>query len=229
MPESVKVGGVYLNDLRRFTALKTAADKFVVTPNNVTIDAYAMLDLTAEPIVIFVPALDEPRWYIVQVGDGFDEIARNIGGTKGPQPGVYLVTGPDYDGPVPGDMIQVKIRTKVSVIGLRILANGSADLPKAVAAQTGFALMPLSAYLREGLAHKPPRNAPWWRRMRARRPPTSASSTNWAMPCEASAGVRRRRRRAGGVVSTDRSQHWPRFRVADPRRGDRNWGSPAPS
>jgi hypothetical protein len=38
--------GVYVNDFRRFPALKTAADKFV-TPNNVTIDAYAMLDLAS--------------------------------------------------------------------------------------------------------------------------------------------------------------------------------------
>ena len=87
-PTSIEVGGAYINDFRRYTELKTAADKFVFTPNNVTIDAYATLDLTAEPVVIFVPALDKPRWYIVQIGDSFDEIARNIAGTKGPQPGV---------------------------------------------------------------------------------------------------------------------------------------------
>ena len=68
-PKSLQVGGAYLNDFRRYTELKTAKDKFVVTPNNVTIDAYATLDLTAEPVVIFVPALSEPRWYLVQIGD----------------------------------------------------------------------------------------------------------------------------------------------------------------
>jgi hypothetical protein len=51
-------------------------------------------------------------------------------------------------------MIQVKMRTKIGVAALRVLANGASDLPKAVAAQAGFALMPLSAYLRDGLAHK---------------------------------------------------------------------------
>jgi hypothetical protein len=93
-PKAVEVGGAYINDFRRYTALKTAADKFIVTPNNVTIDAYATLDLTAEPVVIFVPALRGQRWYIVQIGDSFDEIVRNIGGTKGPQAGAYVVTGP---------------------------------------------------------------------------------------------------------------------------------------
>jgi hypothetical protein len=38
---------------------------------------------------------------------------------------------------------------------VRIFVNGEADLPVAVEAQRGFALMPLSAYLREGLAYSP--------------------------------------------------------------------------
>jgi hypothetical protein len=46
-PKAIEVGGAYINDFRRYTALKTTAEKFVVTPSNVTIDAYATLDLTA--------------------------------------------------------------------------------------------------------------------------------------------------------------------------------------
>ncbi|MDW9844109.1 DUF1214 domain-containing protein [Sinorhizobium meliloti] len=153
-PKSVEVGGTFINDFRKYSELKTAKDRFVVTPNNVTIDAYATLDLTVEPVVIFVPSLSQPRWYIVQIGDSFDEIVRNIGGTKGTEPGVYVVTGPDFSGDVPGDMIEVKSRTKIGVAAVRILANGEADLPNAVEAQKGFHLMPLSAYLRDGLAHK---------------------------------------------------------------------------
>ena len=159
-PKSVEAGGSYINDFRKFTELKTAKDKFVVTPNNVTIDAYATLDLTSEPVVVFVPALSEPRWYIVQIGDSFDEIIRNIGGTKGPQSGVYIITGPDFTGTVPGEMIHVKSRTKIGLAAVRILANGATDLPKAVEAQKGFQLMPLSAYLRYGLAYKRPAERP---------------------------------------------------------------------
>ena len=93
---------------------------------------------------------------IVQIGDSFDEIIRNIGGTKGPQPGVHIITGPDFTGTVPGEMIQIKSRTKIGVVAVRILANGVADLPKAVDAQRGFQLMPLSAYLRYGLGYQRP-------------------------------------------------------------------------
>ena len=57
-------------------------------------------------------------------------------------------------------MTQVKSRTKFGVAAVRILANGAADLPKAVEAQKGFHLMPLSAYLRSGLAYKPPEPRP---------------------------------------------------------------------
>jgi hypothetical protein len=114
-PKAVEVGGAYINDFRRYTELKTAADRFVVTPHNITIDAYATLDLIAEPVMIFVPTLQDQRWYIVQIGDSFDETVRSVGDTKGPQPGVYIVTRPDYDGTVPGDTVQVNMRTKIGV------------------------------------------------------------------------------------------------------------------
>jgi hypothetical protein len=123
VPQTIKVGGSYVNDLRKFTELKTAKDKFVVTPNNVSIDAYSAVDTTSEPVVVVVPALSERRWYIVQIGDFFDEIIRNIGGTKGAQPGVYVITGPDFKGTVPGDMTEIKSRTRGVVVAVRILAN----------------------------------------------------------------------------------------------------------
>ncbi|ACS59359.1 protein of unknown function DUF1214 (plasmid) [Rhizobium leguminosarum bv. trifolii WSM1325] len=157
--EGVKAGGVAVNDIHKFTALKTAKDRFIVTPNNVTIDGYGLIELR-EPVVIVVPPLAEPRWYIVQIGDMFDEVAHNVAGTRGPEPGVYLVTGPDFEGKVPGDMKQVEIRTKRAVVGLRVLVRGEADLPKALEAQKGFRLIPLSAYLRDGLAYKPPVEKP---------------------------------------------------------------------
>ena len=40
-PKAIEVGGAFLNDLKKYSALKTAKDRFVVTPDNVTIDAYA--------------------------------------------------------------------------------------------------------------------------------------------------------------------------------------------
>ena len=160
LPEGVKVGGVGWNSFHKFTALKTAKDRFVVTPNNVTIDAYGTFDLSEEPLAVFVPKVTPDRWYIVQFGDLFDEIFHNIGGTKGGQPGVYVITGPDFDGPIPGEMARIQCRTKMGVAAVRIFAKGEADLPNAVAAQRGFQIMPLSAYLKHGLAYQPPKPVP---------------------------------------------------------------------
>ena len=203
-------------DFRKYPELKTAKDKFVVTPNNVTIDAYATFNVTAEPVVVFVPALTEQRWYIVQIGDSFDEIIRNVGGTKGPQPGVYIITGPDYIGDVPGEMTRVKSRTKFGVVAVRILANGAADLPKAVEAQKGFHLMPLSAYLRSGLAYKPPEPRPLLALYESKAPEDIrffhelGDAMNKRLPASADL-----HRLAGRLLPTDRIERRKRFRVAD--------------
>lgn len=151
----LKARAVALNSFRKYPALKTAKDRFVVTPNNVTIDGYGVCDLKDEPAVIFVPKLTEDRWYIVQFGDYYDEIFHNIGGTKGQQPGVYIVTGPDFNGAIPGEMMQLRSRTRWAAAALRVFVKGEPDLPAAMEAQKGFHLMPLSAYLRHGLAYKP--------------------------------------------------------------------------
>jgi hypothetical protein len=154
----LKVGAVGLNTFRKYSELKTAKDRFIVTPNNVTIDSYGICDVSEEPAVIFVPKLASERWYIVQLGDYFDEIFHNIGGTKGQQPGVYVITGPDFNGVVPGEMTELRTRTKWCAAGVRIFVNGQADLPNAVEAQRGFQLMPLSAYLKQGLAYQAPKS-----------------------------------------------------------------------
>jgi hypothetical protein len=123
----------------------------VVTPNNLTIDAYAIVDVSRGPVVVYVPKFRAPRWFIVQLGDAFDDVIRNIGGTRSPMPGAYLITGPSFGGRVPGDMTEVKLRTNVGFAAVRIAVSGSADLPDAVREQEGFKMMPLRAYLEQGI------------------------------------------------------------------------------
>jgi hypothetical protein len=36
---------------------------------------------------LHVPKLTEPRWYLVQINDTFDEVADNVGGINGQTPG----------------------------------------------------------------------------------------------------------------------------------------------
>ena len=70
----------------------------MVTPNNLTIDAYAIVDARDGLVVVFVHKLAERRWYIVQRGDAFDDVILDVGGSREPSPGTYLLTGPDYHG-----------------------------------------------------------------------------------------------------------------------------------
>jgi len=154
----LKVGAIGLNYFRKFPNLKTAADKFVNTPNNVSIDAYAALDITREPAVVRVPALNEKRWTIVQIGDYYDQVVYNVGGSKGAEPGFFILTGPDYHGAIPGGMKEIRIRTNFAVAANRVFVNGEADLPGARAAQQGFLVLPLSVFQQHGLRYETPKS-----------------------------------------------------------------------
>ncbi len=151
-PRTLEVKGIGHNSFRKFDALKTAQDRFVVTPNNLTIDAYGILDLADGPVVLHVPTLADNRWFIVQIADAFDDVILNVGGSRPHMPGAYLITGPDYQGSVPGDMIKVEFRTTVGFAAVRIAVHGSEDLPGVLQAQEGFTLRPLPDYLRDGIA-----------------------------------------------------------------------------
>jgi hypothetical protein len=153
----LKAGAVGLSYYRKFPNLKTAADKFVNTPNNVSIDGYACADLGSEPVVVRVPTLSQSRWYIVQIGDYYDQVVYNIGGSKGPEPGLFLLTGPDFHGAISSSMKQIKVRTQLGVIANRVFVNGDADLPAAREVQAGFLALPLSVFEKQGLRFEVPK------------------------------------------------------------------------
>ena len=153
----LKAAAVGLNYFRKFPNLKTAADKFVNTANNVSIDAYATADLAAEPVVVRVPPIKADRWTIVQIGDFYDQVVYNIAGSKGPEPGLFLVTGPDYHGQIPAGTKQIKVRTQLGVIANRVFVNGENDLPAAREVQKGFQALPLSMFQKQGLRFEIPK------------------------------------------------------------------------
>ncbi len=151
-PPTLKVQGIGPNSFQKFDRLKTAADRFVVTPNNLTIDAYAILDVSDGPVVLYVPAFSAPRYFIVQIGDVFDDVIHKVAGARPAVPGAYIITGPEHQGRVPGDMTQVSLRTKLGFAAVRIGVTGSVDLPDALREQRGFKMMGLRDYLEHGIA-----------------------------------------------------------------------------
>ncbi|MDW8850794.1 DUF1214 domain-containing protein [Flavobacterium sp. MMLR14_040] len=153
----VKAGAGYMNYWHKFDKLKTAADRYVVTPNNVTIDGYGNADLSIEPVVINIPATQEDRWYIVQIGNMFDEVVYNIGGYKGKETGLFIITGPDYNGKIPFGMKEIKVNTKLAIVAMRIFVKGETDLNNARELQKGFHMMPLSVFQIHGLKYEMPK------------------------------------------------------------------------
>jgi hypothetical protein len=57
LPQTLAAKGIGHNSFRKFDRLKTADDRFVVTPNNLTIDAYAIVDVADGLVVVHVPKL----------------------------------------------------------------------------------------------------------------------------------------------------------------------------
>ena len=68
----------------------------------------------------------------------FDEIVYNVGGVEGRGAWPVLLTGPDYHGPIPANMTEIKVRTRFAVVANRVFVNGEADLPGAREAQAGI-------------------------------------------------------------------------------------------
>lgn len=140
------VGG--FNRYRHYTRMNTPADKDIVTPNNDTPYSWAWLDLRAEPIVLSLPAVPAPRYYVNQ---WFDLYTHNFAYTgvraTGRNAGNYLFAGPNWKGPVPKSITKV-FRAETDFVGTltRTQLNGADDIAAMQAVQAQFNLTPLSQF-----------------------------------------------------------------------------------
>jgi hypothetical protein len=104
--------------------------------NHDTLLTVGWLDLSQGPQVLHVPDFSGPnssgRYYSVQFSDPFDVNFAYVGTrATGTQAGNYLITGPGWNGRVPGGMKQIASpNNSVLVIG-RVLVYSDSDLPTA--------------------------------------------------------------------------------------------------
>jgi hypothetical protein len=140
------VGG--FDRFRHYSRSATPADKDIVTPNNDTPYSWAWLDLRTEPIVLSLPAVPAPRYYVNQ---WFDLYTHNFAYTgvrsTGRGAGTYLFAGPHWKGTVPKGITQV-FRSETDFVGTltRTQLNGPADIPALEAIQGQYVLTPLSRF-----------------------------------------------------------------------------------
>lgn len=140
------VGG--FNRFRNYSRLNTPADTDIVTPNNDTPYSWAWLDLRAEPVVISLPAVPAPRYYVNQWFDLYTHNFAYTGvRTTGRAAGNYLFAGPRWKGEVPSGITGV-FRAETEIVGTltRTQLDGADDIPALQALQAQYRITPLSTF-----------------------------------------------------------------------------------
>lgn len=137
------------NEIYSYHHVATPEDTAVITPNSDTPYSFLWLDLRTEPMVISVPAVEKDRYYSVQLIDGN---TYNFGyiGTRatGPEPGDYLVVGPDWKVETPAGIKKVfQSTTPFTLVLFRTQLFNPDDMPNVEKIQAGYKAQPLSAFL----------------------------------------------------------------------------------
>ncbi|MEV5837293.1 DUF1254 domain-containing protein [Nocardia sp. NPDC052112] len=140
-----------VNTFQHAGALPTPQRRDVVRLNLDTLYSAAWLDVSAEPIVLQVPAVDPGRFWLMQLLDAWTNTVHNPSSIRpqvnsGGPPFTYLVTGPSWSGTVPDDMTQLSVPTPTVWLAGRMQVNGPDDIPAVTALQEQLKLLPLSAW-----------------------------------------------------------------------------------
>lgn len=135
-----------INQLGHARKLASAKSLDVVTPNTDTIYSQAFLDLRDTAMVLVKPKVD--RFVTVQLMDAYTNTVQVLGtGGDTQDERSYLLTGPDFMGEVPADLVQVALPQNMAWMLVRTLCKGTDDLENVHAIQNQFKLLPLGAYL----------------------------------------------------------------------------------
>ncbi len=136
-----------LNEFSHARELSTAADKTGGSPNNDTLYSVAWVDLSAEPLILSVPAIPG-RYYTFEMSsmdsDNFAYVGTRVTGT---QAGDYAIVGPGWTGELPSGVIELpRSRTASALILGRTLVYAEDDLANVHALQDQYKLTPLSQW-----------------------------------------------------------------------------------
>ncbi|MRH91356.1 DUF1254 domain-containing protein [Nocardia sp. SYP-A9097] len=139
-----------VNRFRHTQATPTAADHIVPGLNVDTLYSSAWLDLSADALVLQVPAINPGRFWGMQLLDAWsntvhDPSSMRPGDGREP-PFTYLISGPDWKGTVPDGIEHLTMPTKTAWLLGRIQVDGAAGIPAVLAIQAELRLAPLTAW-----------------------------------------------------------------------------------
>ncbi|WP_280448995.1 DUF1254 domain-containing protein [Nocardia brasiliensis] len=136
------------NRFQHASTLPTPARRDVVRLNRDTLYSAAWLDLRAEPMLLRVPAIEDGRYWLLQLLDAWTNTVHNPSSVrpqvKSAAPYTYAVVGPGWSGTLPDDVTPLPVPTSTVWLLGRIQVNGEADLPAVHAIQQQLTLTPLS-------------------------------------------------------------------------------------
>ena len=139
------------NQIQNEHRVFTYKDTTVIGPNSDTPYSVVGMDLRAEPLVLSVPAVEQGRYYSVQLCDGNTFNYGYIGSrATGTEAGDYMVVGPDWQGETPPGIKKVfRSSTMLSMAIYRTQLISPEDMPNVEKVQSGYKVQPLSAFLHQ--------------------------------------------------------------------------------
>ena len=137
-PENPK--RVPVNSFNFRKALFDHTNRAVTTPNNDTLYASAVIDLSAGPVTLDVPAFGK-RYYSIALVDAYTNNFAYIGTrATGGNAGSYVIAGPAWRGkPPPGAAVIRAPGNHITAL-MRILVSGPSDYAEAYRLQDAFRL-----------------------------------------------------------------------------------------
>jgi hypothetical protein len=138
-----------LNQIGNVPRVFTHEDRAVQSPNSDTPYSFLALDLRTEPIVLTVPAIDENRFFHIQLIDLYTHNFAYIGSrTTGNGGGNFLIAGPGWQGNTPDSIAKlIRSETELVIAVYRTQLFSPDDLENVKAIQAGYKMQPLSAFL----------------------------------------------------------------------------------
>lgn len=126
----------------------TPEDTGVITPNSDTPYSYLIMDLRAEPVVVTLPAVEDDRYYSLQIVDLYSHNVDYLGTRRdGNGGGDFLIAGPGWAGELPkGVKRVVMMPTSIAFSQFRTELKSPDDIERVKEIQAGYTARPLSAY-----------------------------------------------------------------------------------
>lgn len=144
-----------VNQFLHYRAFVDASDKSVVGFNVDNLYSISDIDLSKEPLVLFIPEMGN-RFWLMQIIDAWNGVPAAPGSrTHGGKGGTFVIVGPDYKGELPKDMEVIKSPTNLAIIGGRTYCAGKSDYAIVNKLQDQYKLVPLSQW---GKNYVPPAN-----------------------------------------------------------------------